>query len=248
MRKIPLVSAMTAQDRLYADLRSDIEAFVFDDKVAAVFADMIRRSVPGYANVIASTGLIAAQYVSAGARIVDLGCSLGASLHAVGQYVPDDCTLIGVDNSAAMLSACEQNLANLVQPLELVQADMRDTPLDEASLVILNYTLQFLGPGQRQALINRIYTALKPGGALIVSEKIHSNDVDEQQQWEALHSAFKRHNGYSELEISQKRAAIENVLVTDTPEKHIERLNSAGFSRVTRWFQCLNFMSFLALK
>ena len=62
-----------------------------------------------------------------------------------------------------------------------------------------------------------------------------------------LHIAFKRANGYSELEIAQKRSAIENVMKPDSLEEHRERLLAAGFSKVVPWFQCLNFASLIAL-
>jgi len=54
--------------------------------------------------------------------------------------------------------------------------------------------------------------------------------------------------GYSKLEISQKRAALENVLLPETLEAHRSRLDTIGFDAVDVWFQCFNFASMVAFK
>ena len=115
-------------------------------------------------------------------------------------------------------------------------------------MVVLNFTLQFIEPAARMDLMKKIYTGLRPGGALLLSEKIAFSDEAEQQRMDALHIAFKKANGYSDLEISQKRSALENVLVPDTLEQHYQRLESAGFNSVDNWFRCINFISLLAVK
>ena len=130
-------------------------------------------------------------------------------------------------------------------PVELICADIRDVKIQQASLVVMNFTLQFIAPEHRQALLDRIYQGLKPGGVLLVSEKV-GFDAAEQEWMSELHHAFKKANGYSELEISQKRTALERVLRPDTPATHRRRLHQAGFADCVQWFQCLNFVSFVA--
>jgi len=114
--------------------------------------------------------------------------------------------------------------------------------------VILNFTLQFISPENKAAIVDRIFSGLNPGGALILSEKVICESAQEQERVESLYFDFKRHNGYNDLEISQKRDALENVLKLDTRPRHVDRLRSAGFSVVDEWFHCLNFASFLAVK
>ncbi len=63
-----------------------------------------------------------------------------------------------------------------------------------------------------------------------------------------LHHDFKRANGYSELEISQKRSAIENVMRPDSKKSHKERFAQIGFTSFDVWFQCFNFGSMFAIK
>jgi tRNA (cmo5U34)-methyltransferase len=132
-------------------------------------------------------------------------------------------------------------------PVEVLEADICQLEFQPASVVALNFTLQFIPREQRLELLSRIRRALRPGGALILSEKLRFADAEEHALLTDLHIAFKRANGYSELEIAQKRSAIENVMKPDSLEEHRERLLAAGFSKVIPWFQCLNFASLIAL-
>ena len=132
-------------------------------------------------------------------------------------------------------------------PVELIEADICQLALENASVVALNFTLQFIAREQRLTLLQNIRHSLRPGGALILSEKLRFADAAEQELLTDLHIAFKRANGYSELEIAQKRSALENVMKPDSLQQHRERLLAAGFSQVTPWFQCLNFASLVAL-
>jgi len=147
-----------------------------------------------------------------------------------------------------MTEKCEKTLNNKVNNAQVICADIEILDIKNASIVVLNLTLQFIAPENRQALINKIYQGLNKGGALIVSEKIHFNDQQKQQQMTELHLDFKRANGYSELEIAAKRQSIENVLITDDKNTHFKRFEQAGFNTSTCHFQCLNFASFLAVK
>lgn len=239
------------KDRIYAEPRAQVAGFRFDEQVASVFPDMIRRSVPGYGTIIDMIGVFAARYARPGTRLYDLGSSLGAATLAMGALLPhQDCELVAVDNSAAMIERAEALLraAGLTQPLQQRCEDIRSTELSNASVAVLNFTLQFVPLADRDALMARIAEALVPGGILVLSEKIRFEDAAEDSLQQALHHAFKRNNGYSDLEISQKRTAIENVLIPETLATHRQRLQAAGFDSVHVWFRCFNFMSLLAVK
>jgi tRNA (cmo5U34)-methyltransferase len=242
---------MTSRDAIYASPLDAIAAFAFDDRVVQVFPDMIQRSVPGYSTIIAMTGVMAQRYAQPGSRCYDLGCSLGASTLAMRQYLDErDCEIVAIDNSPAMIERCR----SLIEadphgaPVRLQLADIADVAIDEASVVVLNFTLQFIPQQQREALLSRIGAGMRPGGVLILSEKIRFEDAHLQQLNTELHHAFKRANGYSELEISQKRTALENVLIPETIAEHRQRLRRAGFSAVEVWFQCFNFASLVAIR
>jgi len=241
---------MTDRDDIYQTPLQSVPDFRFDTAVARVFPDMIKRSVPGYAETVAMSGIIAARYAQPGTHLYDLGCSLGAVTLAMRHALPDnDCRIIGIDNSDSMLERAGHYLAldDEGPVVDLICADICTYPLDNASVTALNFVLQFIAPEQRLMLLTRIADATHPGGALILSEKI-AFDSDEQAVQDTLHHDFKRANGYSDLEIAQKRSAIENVLIPETEQVHRDRLLAAGFSKVIRWYQCFNFVSYLAIK
>jgi len=237
------------RDRLFATGDARAGDFVFDEAVAAVFPDMIRRSVPGYPAIINMIQLLAERYAQPRSTMVDLGCSLGASTVALALGAKDrGCRVIGVDNAPAMLARAQSLLSGGYPDIEWSSADVRDAAVEEASVVVLNFTLQFLPVEDRLPLLARIQAGLRPGGILILSEKIAGEDSAADALLTEMHHAFKRANGYSELEISGKRTALENVLVPETLDTHRQRLAAAGFARADLWFQCFNFMSLVACK
>jgi tRNA (cmo5U34)-methyltransferase len=233
-----------SRDRVYSEDRQIVD-FVFDDAVAAVFGDMIRRSVPGYETVVPLSGLLAARHAAPGGRCYDLGCSLGATALAIVRALKvTDCQVVAVDNSESMLAQARANLPN--EPIHWLLDDIQTTPIDSACAVVMNYTLQFVPPEHRLNLLSRIRAGLRQDGVLIVSEKIRFEDPEQQAYFDEAHLEFKRANGYSELEISQKRTALEDVMKPDTLEAHEARFAEAGFNKVNVWFRALNWASFIA--
>ena len=248
--RLPYRSLMTdnvtpnRRDTLFAELVAEPSTFSFNDAVVDVFPDMIQRSVPGYGTVVKMSGILSEQYAQEGTHIYDLGCSLGESIRSVeGALNGRDCHLVGVDNSPAMIAKAQQIDSGIKWRL----ADVTTLPLERSSVVIMNFTLQFIPIEQRLSLLTKIREAMVPGGLLILSEKLTLPDLDMDALMIDLHHDFKRSQGYTDLEIAQKRDAIENVLIPETAETHTERLQEAGFSRSSIWFQCLNFASFIAI-
>lgn len=236
-------------DRIYASPETSAGKFSFDQRVARVFPDMIQRSVPGYATVIRMISVLSSRCVEENSHCYDLGCSLGAASVAMSQGITKQgCRILGVDNSREMLSRAKGFIADheITTPVELLCADILDLELENASMVVLNFTLQFIPPERRLELLQRIRQALRPQGILVLSEKIRFDDPQEEALQIEMHHAFKRANGYGDLEISRKRDALENVLIPETLENHRERLIEAGFRRSDLWFQCFNFVSLVA--
>lgn len=239
------------QDRLYSQPRESITNFVFDEAVVRVFEDMIGRSVPGYSTLLSMLPVLSRTFVKAGTNCYDLGCSLGASTLALQQVIDvDQVEIVAVDNSQAMVEQCRANIQKHpgMARVDVRQADVCEIEINNASMVVMNFTLQFIDESQRSGLIKKIYTGMNDGGVFVLSEKVKFEDEREQQRLTELHHAFKKANGYSDLEISQKRSALENVLVPETIDQHKQRLLNAGFSEVLVWFQCFNFVSFIAIK
>lgn len=239
------------KDTIYAQAHEAVGAFQFDESVVAVFPDMIQRSVPGYQTILTGIGELTETYAQADSNLYDLGCSLGAATLTMRRKVAQpNCRIVAVDNSEAMINRASEYLHAYHSDVEvdLQCADITQIKIENASVAVINFTLQFIDPDQRQALLDNIYQGLKPGGILILSEKIHFEDDALQSAIEHLHLQFKRANGYSELEISQKRSSLENVLISDTADFHIQRLKQTGFNSAGIWFQAYNFASFIAIK
>lgn len=246
-----LTPPMSNKDAIYSQPLDSIADFSFDDKVVQVFPDMIQRSVPGYSTIIAMTGVLAQRYAQANSHCYDLGSSLGASTLSMRQQVEHhNCKIIAVDNSAAMQQRCKEILAQdtSTTAVELIESDIEAVVIENASVVVLNFTLQFIPQAQRQQLLCNIFNGMRDGGILILSEKICFDDPHLQALNTDLHHSFKRANGYSDMEISQKRTALEHVLLPETIAKHQQRLRDVGFSSIDVWFQCFNFASLVAIK
>ena len=239
------------RDDIYSLPLNQVGSFEFDEQVVRVFPDMIARSVPGYASILSMIEQLAARFVCPGTTVWDLGCSLGAATRLIRRQAPSDCTIHAVDNSSAMIERLRTILAESSDKgcrVELHEEDVRDVEIRNATFVVLNLTLQFLAPEERSSVIQRVYDGLRPCGALLLSEKLCFDDSNQQALLTDLHHDFKRAHGYSDLEIAQKRTAIENRLIPETLNTHVERLRMCGFSTVAPWFQCFNFASILAVK
>lgn len=243
---------MTHKDKLYQKPRKKVEAFRFTEEVVQVFDDMIQRSVPGYNDLLNHIGLLTKQHVQDQSHVYDLGCSTGNSLLAIMPHISAlKIDLFGVDTSEAMLKTCQERIQPLLTPslsFHPCMQSLTETTISNAAAVIMNFTLQFVPPDQRNQVLQNIHQGLNPGGILILSEKVQFKDSAQQERFTDWHHAFKKQQGYSQLEISQKRAALENVLISDTQEQLIQRFSQAGFSNVWTFFQQLQFVSMVAIK
>ncbi|MCH8250187.1 MAG: carboxy-S-adenosyl-L-methionine synthase CmoA [Proteobacteria bacterium] len=241
-------------DKIY-DKPSDDKPFRFNDEVAKVFPDMLRRSIPGYDATIEAIGSLAARYVLQDTNCYDLGCSLGAATIAMRQGIDTPgCRIVAVDTAPAMTKRCREILAEddrqftPATPVEVLRADIRDIEFKNASMIVLNYTLQFLPMIDRNALMRSIYDGLNDGGLLVLSEKVVDEIPEMEELLVDLHREHKQRNDYSALEVSRKRAALDNVLIPETVAAHRSRLAEAGFSHTAVWLRYFNFVSIIAIR
>ena len=238
---------ITNKDSVFAKPLSSVKAFEFDDEVTQAFDDMISRSVPGYDLLVKLMALYADIFVTDDSEVFDLGCSTGVMSRVIAQQLKSKKVIIqAIDNSPSMIKKCRQQHADYA--INWLCDDLQAVKITNASMVVLNLTLQFVKPQQRDDLLQRIYQGLNPGGVLILSEKVEFEDTNRQKTMTDLYQGFKKIQGYSDLEISQKRAALENVLIPDAPAEHIRRLRDSGFDQVFDCFHCFNFVSYLAVK
>lgn len=247
-------------DTLFTTPLDKSARFSFDEEVVACFPDMIRRSVPGYGQMLAMLPIFARRHCAYRqtnangqkvSRIYDLGTSLGAVSFALAdKFNADELEILAVDISAPMIDKAKTVL-NEHYPnhhIDFILADICELELQECDMIVLNLTLQFLPPEKRLELLKKCHNALSKGGILILSEKTHLIDEQDNAWLTERYYDFKRANGYSELEISGKRNALENVLITDSEQVHYERLKQAGFDRQMTWFRFLNFISMIGFK
>ena len=242
-------------DHVFKRRQHEIKAFEFNQTVADVFDDMVSRSVPFY-NEIHRLITDYSNYFTHHDKenlIWDLGCSTGTTIGILDQHLQKNqkiCRFVGVDNSAPMIEKATEKLNNLnVEKVRLLCGNIEDVELDKnIDMVIMNYTLQFIREDLRPKILKNIFHSLRPGGVFILSEKINTNDSTFHQLITDLYYDYKRRQGYSELEISQKREALENVLIPLTPNQQIDLLRQAGFNHVEQAFRWYNFTSYIALK
>ncbi len=243
-----------SEDKIYSSDGSG-EPFRFNASVAQVFPDMLRRSIPGYAASIEAIGSLAARYVKADSNCYDLGCSLGAATLAMRQGIREPgCHIVAIDMAPAMIERCKEIVAEDNQQsatpttVDVVDGDIRTANITNASMVVLNYTLQFLSLEDRDLVMQRIYAGMNEGGLLVLSEKVVDENPEMERLLFDLHHEHKRRNDYSALEISRKRAALENVLIPESVADHRQRLASAGFSHSAVWLRYFNFVSIIAIR
>lgn len=238
-------------DKVFAEQRDSVADFRFDKTVATVFDDMVSRSVPFYGEIQRMIVEMSRDFAQPGTRIYDLGCSSGTTLAALNEVIDPSVGFVGVDNSRDMLDTAREKFAGLKfeREVELRLEDINDgCRIENASIVNLILTLQFIRPLRRERLIADIYRGLNPRGALILVEKVLGEDSLFNRLFIQYYYDMKRRHGYSELEISQKREALENVLIPYKLLENRELLLESGFSSVDVFFKWYNFCGMVAVK
>jgi len=242
MREVP----GTMRDKLFSEKIE--KKFEFDEAVASVFDDMLGRSVPFYDEVRRLIIALILAEEADGKRVLDLGVSTASFLLELSGRMQTAMVLKGIDNSEAMLERARQKCQAFGAELELELADMLEYPYEQEDIVVANYTLQFIRPMQRIALVQRICEGMNEGGSFLFSEKVVFGDKQLDKQMIDIYYDYKKAQGYSEYEIAQKREALENVLIPFTIEENVRMCLDAGFRQVDTVFQWANFVTFLVKK
>ena len=244
-------AATPAADKIFAQPVERPRDFVFDGRTAGVFDDMLSRSVPFYAEIQRMTGELAADFAVPHTNLYDLGCSTGTTLAALEPLIDPSVRFIGVDSSPEMLEKAREKLGQLgtSRARDLVRADLHEfAEIENASVVILTLTLQFVRPLHRERLIRMICDGTNEQGCLILVEKLTEGDTLFNRLFINYYYDLKRRNGYSDLEIAQKREALENVLIPYHLEENRELLLRAGYSKFQLFFRWYNFSGMIAVK
>ena len=240
------------KDSLFNNPLDKLYDFEFNDKVAEVFDNMIKRSVPFYEEVQNMTAQLTKKYYQKYSVIYDLGCSTANTIIKLANHLKNkQISIIGIDSSIHMIALAKKKIAahNLSNyKIEIFAKNIREVEPKESSVVIMNYTLQFIHPNQRKEILEKIFYHLLPKGILILSEKIQNQNDELNQIYTKFYQDLKKKNGYSKLEIRQKRESLENVLIPYSEDKNITLLKEVGFRQIDTFFKWYNFLSLLAIK
>ena len=222
--------------------------FEFDEDVASVFDDMLSRSVPHYEDMLNLTTSFALKYTRENSTIYDLGCSTATTLINIAKNSKHDLNLVGIDTSSAMLDRAKHKTNAYGIDIEFIEDDIFNVDFKTSNVIISNYTLQFIRPMQREQLVKKIYDSLEVGSVFIFSEKVITDNKILNKQFIDEYYDFKKTQGYSEFEISQKREALENVLIPYSYEENKKMILDAGFKNFDCLFKWINFATFIAIK
>jgi len=238
------------QDTLF-NVDSVTEDFVFNERVVEVFDDMLDRSVPFYRAVIDGSAQLLERFLQPGDTVYDLGCATGTTLLEFSRLLEHkELHFVGIDNSAPMLDKArlKTELYSKQEHISFLCEDITAFNHRGADAIILNYTMQFIRPLQREGFLKRLFENLRPGGILLISEKVITHDHRLNREYIELYHRFKKVQGYSELEIAKKREALENILIPFSIDENKAMLKKCGFLSVESYFQWFNFVSFIAVK
>lgn len=240
------------KDLMFNKKINKIEDFKFNEEVANVFDNMVSRSIPIYNEIHKIIRDIVHFYFPSNGTIYDLGCSTGETVKHILEELKQNkksATIFGIDNSQEMIKKAEQKVSSFENnQCTFLKSPIEDMSLNPSDFIIMNYTLQFFPLKKRLHILKNIYSSLKPKGIFILSEKIISPNSAINPILIELYHEFKKRNGYSELEISQKRESLENVLIPITPKEQIALLKEAGFTNTELVFRWYNFACYLGVK
>lgn len=242
---------MAAKDRVFEKKAKLVKDFDFGKDTAAIFDDMLDRSVPFYSEIQRMIAEMCGDFATSGSNLYDLGCSTGNTFARIHQQIPKDVTLIGVDDSEDMLARARKKVldAGVEQRVEWVCQDLNQgVQISNASVVIMNLTLQFIRPLFRQELVRSIASGINEGGCVILVEKVLSPYTLLNRLFIKYYYDMKRKNGYSEMEIAQKREALENVLIPYHMTENVSLMMSNGFTGCDVFFRWYNFCGMVAVK
>jgi tRNA (cmo5U34)-methyltransferase len=239
------------KDEVFKNPVENLADFKFDKKVVTVFDDMVTRSVPFYLEIQRMVAELSQEYAVKDGLVYDLGCSTGTTMKNMDQWINPDVKFVGIDDSPEMLEQCRDNLkkAGLKRDFDLIACDLnKSVPVKNASVVVLCLTLQFIRPLYRVKLLEQIFNGMNSGGCLILVEKILAEESTQNRNFIKYYYDYKKRNHYTEMEIAQKREALENVLIPYKLSEDMEMLKEVGFEHCEVFFKWYNFAGMIAIK
>ncbi|WP_169813485.1 methyltransferase domain-containing protein [Nocardia vaccinii] len=213
-----------------------------------VFGNMLSRSIPEYdvmRQTVLSCGL---EFVAPNSAIVDCGASDGGAIAPFVDRFADECRYLCIESSEPMANALRHRFSKH-SSVEIYRKDLRCFyPEVAADLTLSVLTLQFIPIEHRQRVVRNIFEHTRPGGALVLVEKVLGADAEIDEMMVRLYHRHKYENGYSREQIDRKALSLEGVLVPVTADWNIELLRQAGFDRIDCFWRWMNFAGWIAIR
>lgn len=227
----------------------DASRWTFDGTVANTFDAHVARSVPLYRESHQLALDLSDYFVKTESLVYDIGCSTGSLTRLLFEKNRDKTTsIVGIDPVAEMIDfARSQHTAGSPSP-EFVCDDVVTMTLSRSDYVVMFYTLQFIHPAVRQLVVDKIYSSLNWGGALVLFEKVRAPDARFQDLATGLYVEYKLRNGFELGETAAKTRSLKGVLEPFSSQGNLDLLRRAGFSDVMTVSKFICFEGFLAIK
>lgn len=224
------------------------DKWAFDAEVTRVFDAMLENSIPGYRDMRRCVTEVARKFVEPRGRVVDIGASRGDAIAPLIEHEPL-ASYVAVEVSEPMRRVLHERFAGY--PVSILDHDLRidhSAFAERTDAVLSVLTLMFIPVEHRYRLLGSIYGSLKPGGALVLVEKVMSDDAATDRLLTELYYEFKAENGYTQEAITRKRLSLEGVLVPMTCDWNRRMLATTGFAHVECFWRSLNFCGLVAVK
>ena len=196
------------------------------------FDKHINLSIPSYETLSDVFTGVACAFAQPESSVVDLGCSTGKFLSELPKA--NDCNYIGIDKT---------KLKNIHKGFELTIGDVEKVlpNLDNVSVVVSMFTLQFMGKLKRKRVLSHIKEKVLEGAIFLVAEKVYLDDPLIQTLVHKMHIQEKRKSFYDK-EILDKDTQLAISMFCKTEKELLEELSEIG--NVSKVWQSYNFMGF----
>jgi len=228
-------------------IKADNAAWKFNGEMVEQFETHVEKSIPFYKEGHDLVSKLSDYFIKEDSLCYELGSSTGKLSHQLSlRHEGKNAHFIGLEIEEDMVKKAEKSYHH--DRLSFSCVDINTEAFEKADLIVAYYTVQFVHPKQRQALLDKVYEALNWGGAFIMYEKVRANDARFQDIMTGLYTEYKLDQGYSAEEIVAKSKSLKGVLEPFSTQGNLDLLKRAGFVDILSIQKYVNFEGFLAIK
>ena len=227
-----------------------LSSWSFDNEVPDNFDKHVSRSVPNYNDGHQLITIYSDFFVNLPSkRVYDIGSSTGSLIEKIQErHIQKDIEFFGIEPIQEMINVAEKRDYKNKEKINFTNESILDIDLFSSSFIVSYYTLQFISPGVRQEVFNKIYNSLDWGGGFFLFEKVRSNDARFQDYATQSYNEFKLNNGYSQSEIISKSRSLKGVLEPFSSKGNEDYMLRSGFKDIEVIFKSYCFQGWLAIK